>query len=108
VKYASSNRERSNFGLPSVANPDPVRVQGCGVMHRWNAPPAAWDLMCSQRHSRMKLCPCAARKSRYAPKSLRSGTSAHEPPGPSPSWKLFQTCDPVRYTAFVWSDATAK
>ena len=24
--------------------PGPVRGHGCGVMHRWKSPPAAWDL----------------------------------------------------------------
>ena len=63
-KNAWSNVDRSNFGLPSFASSGPVRSHGCGVMQRWKVPPAACDLNCSQRQSRMKLCPRSLRNLR--------------------------------------------
>ena len=89
-KNSVSNLLKSNLGFPSFAVPGPVRAQGCGVMQRWKPPPAACDLNCSQRHSRMKLCPRSIRKRRYSSKSILSGVPPHSGPGPIPSCKLFQ------------------
>ena len=64
LKCSSSNWVRSNFGLPSVAAPGPVRAQGCGDMQACTAPPPTCDLNCSQRQSLMKLWPCSTSQSR--------------------------------------------
>ena len=78
------------FGVAVLGGSGPAADPRCGVMHRWKFPSAAWNLNCSQRQSRMKLCPRSFMKEMYAPHSNCSGVSAQSAPGPMPSWKLFQ------------------